>query len=116
MHSSVHNSGAVAALGARTDLARRFSFADAAIAVFQTPPARSVASPLEFALGLDRGAPRIFATDTIYTVSSMTFMPAPHPTDLSTLRGAKPMVYRATSDPVFSSDGSAARGAGRGQP
>jgi feruloyl esterase len=80
--------------------------------IFQTPPEKSLRSGLEFALGfsMDRDAPKIYATDSTYTQASMTFMTPPHPTDLSVLRdrGAKIIVYHGTSDPVFSSDDTAA--------
>ena len=80
--------------------------------IFQTPPVQRLSSGLEFALGfsMDRDAPKIYATDATYTEASMTFMTPPHETDLSALRnrGAKMIVYHGTSDPVFSSDDTAA--------
>lgn len=80
--------------------------------LFSTPPADpgvvtgTVPSLMSYvqAFNFDTDAPKIFATNATFTESPMTFMTAPNPTDLSTLRnrGAKMMVYHGVSDPVFS--------------
>lgn len=80
--------------------------------LFSTPPASpqvvdgSMASLMKFTLGysFETDAPKIFATTPVFTESAMTFMTAPNPTGLSTLRdrGAKMMVFHGVSDPVFS--------------
>lgn len=80
--------------------------------IFQVPPVEDVALDtdpalqLAFALNfnMDTDAPKIFATDAIYTENSMSFMTPPNPTDLSTLRdrGAKLLVVQGACDPVFS--------------
>lgn len=80
--------------------------------IFSTPPASpqvvdgSLASLMKFTLGFsfETDAPKIFATTPVFTESAMTFMTAPNPADLSTLRnrGAKMMVFHGVSDPVFS--------------
>ncbi|CAN7352086.1 tannase/feruloyl esterase family alpha/beta hydrolase [Pseudoduganella sp. LjRoot289] len=53
---------------------------------------------------------QVAATDATYTESAMSFMLPPHPADYSTIknRGAKMMLYHGTSDPIFSSDDTAA--------
>jgi feruloyl esterase len=80
--------------------------------IFSTPPMANRPQGLPFALGfdMDRDAPSIEATSGIYRESSMSFMPPPNAADLSALRdrGAKLIVYHGTSDPVFSSDDTAA--------
>ena len=55
---------------------------------------------------MDNDAPKIAATNALYTESSLAFMTPPNPTDLSRLknRGAKMMVYHGTADGVFSPD------------
>jgi hypothetical protein len=62
-----------------------------------------------FALTSDVGSllDKVMATNTTYTEPALSFMPPPHPTDLSTLknRGAKMLIYHGTSDPIFSSQG-----------
>jgi feruloyl esterase len=76
--------------------------------IFMTPPAPPSAAddPLRFALDfdLDLDAPRIFATDGVYTESAMTFMTPPNPTDLSALRarGGKLLVVHGNADAAFS--------------
>ncbi|MDM0115041.1 tannase/feruloyl esterase family alpha/beta hydrolase [Variovorax sp. J22R133] len=80
--------------------------------VFSSPPLADRPGGLAYALGfdLDKDAPRIFATSGVYSESAMSFMTPPNPTRLEALRdrGAKMMVYHGTSDPVFSSDDTAA--------
>jgi len=83
--------------------------------IFSTPPFdfnEFVAqSGLQFALNfdMDTDAPKIFATEGIYSEAAMSFMTPPNPADLSTLRdrGAKMMVFHGTSDGIFSSDDTA---------
>ena len=78
--------------------------------IFQVPPAPTsiLADTKAFALGfsMDNDAPKIAATNALYTESSLAFMTPPNPTDLSKLknRGAKMMVYHGTADGVFSPD------------
>ena len=82
--------------------------------LFQVPPAPAsmLANTKAFSLGfsMDTDAPKIAATNALYTESSLSFMTPPNPTDLSALRnrGAKMMVYHGTSDGVFSPDDTAA--------
>lgn len=82
--------------------------------VFSTPPASpgivtgSGASLMDYALAFnfDVDASRIFATDSTYAESSMSFMTLPNVADMSTLRnrGGKIMVVHGAADPVFSLD------------
>ncbi|WP_295852355.1 tannase/feruloyl esterase family alpha/beta hydrolase [uncultured Xylophilus sp.] len=78
--------------------------------IFQVPPAPTsiLADTKAFALGfsMDTDAPKIAATNALYTESSLQFMTPPNPGDLTTLRnrGAKMMVYHGVSDGVFSPD------------
>ena len=82
--------------------------------IFQTPPADPVAlrDTRAFALGfnVDRDAGKIFATAAPYNEASMSFMTPPQATDMSALRrsGGKLLVFHGTSDPIFSSDDTAA--------
>lgn len=82
--------------------------------VFQSPPAspEMLKDTRAFALGFDvnRDAAKIFATSGPYSESSMSFMTPPRPTQLDALKrsGGKLLVYHGTSDPVFSSDDTAA--------
>ncbi|WP_077002126.1 tannase/feruloyl esterase family alpha/beta hydrolase [Variovorax sp. KK3] len=80
--------------------------------IFSTPPLADRPGGLPFALGfdMDRDAPRITATDGPFRESAMDFMAPPAADRLDTLRarGAKMIVYHGTSDPVFSSDDTAA--------
>lgn len=59
---------------------------------------------------LDTEYPKIFATSGIYTEASMSFMTAPNPTKLDTLRdrGAKMIVVHGMADGIFSPDDTAA--------
>ncbi len=81
--------------------------------IFQTPPgATSILNDQKgFALGfhLDTDAPRIGASNAIYTESSLTFMTPPNPSDLRTLknRGGKLIVYHGMADGTFSPDDTA---------
>jgi len=80
--------------------------------IFSTPPLNARPPGLPFVLGfsMDTDAPRIEATDGIFTESAMAFMTPPGTGELATLRdrGGKLMVYHGTSDPVFSADDTAA--------
>ncbi|MGF6786160.1 hypothetical protein OKW27_000473 [Paraburkholderia sp. 35.1] len=86
----------------------------AAAFVFTSPPqsASLLSSISAYALNfnMDSDAPKIFATSGVYSESSWSFMTPPNETDLSGLRsrGAKLIVYHGTSDPVFSSNDTAA--------
>lgn len=82
--------------------------------VFSSPPysdlsmASDTSKSAAFALGfnLDAEAPKLFATQGIYTESSMSFMTMPTPTRLDALRdkGGKLMVIHGAADPIFSVD------------
>ncbi|MET0543511.1 MAG: tannase/feruloyl esterase family alpha/beta hydrolase [Variovorax sp.] len=80
--------------------------------IFTVPPLDDRAAGLAFALGfdMDRDAPLIDASNGTYRESAMSFMSPPDAANLATLRdrGAKMIVYHGTSDPVFSSDDTAA--------
>lgn len=80
--------------------------------IFTSPPLASRPGGLDFALGfdMDRDAPLIDATDGVYRESAMAFMTPPDASNLAALRdrGGKLIVYHGTSDPVFSSDDTAA--------
>ncbi|RZL90969.1 MAG: tannase/feruloyl esterase family alpha/beta hydrolase [Variovorax sp.] len=80
--------------------------------IFSSPPLADRPGGLAFALGfdMDRDAPLIDATDPVYRESAMSFMAPPEASGLAALRnrGAKMIVYHGTSDPVFSSDDTAA--------
>ena len=80
--------------------------------IFSTPPLAERPGGLAFALGfdMDRDAPLIEATSGVYRDSAMAFMAPPDGANLGALRerGAKMVVYHGTSDPVFSSDDTAA--------
>ena len=76
--------------------------------IFSTPPtplARD-ADTLDFALNLDidEAVAAIFATDDVYTESSMEFMTPPNPSNLNSLRdnGGKLLVVHGASDSIFS--------------
>ncbi|HET6600148.1 MAG TPA: tannase/feruloyl esterase family alpha/beta hydrolase [Burkholderiaceae bacterium] len=81
--------------------------------IWQVPPENPVGfNGATFALtgNLDSMLTKVNATNATYTESALSFMTPPHPSDLSVLknRGAKMMTYHGTSDPIFSSDDSAA--------
>jgi pimeloyl-ACP methyl ester carboxylesterase len=84
----------------------------ATASIFTTPPydidTFMEQGGYQFAMNFDMDidAPRIYATDDIYTESPMSFMTPPNPSDLSTLRdgGSKLMVYHGMADGVFSPD------------
>ncbi|RYY53316.1 MAG: tannase/feruloyl esterase family alpha/beta hydrolase, partial [Comamonadaceae bacterium] len=80
--------------------------------IFATPPMADRPQGLPFALAfdMDRDAPSIAATGGAFTESSMSFMTPPDAANLSALkrRGGRMIVYHGTSDPVFSSDDTAA--------
>ena len=80
--------------------------------IFSTPPLADRPQGLPFALGfdMDRDAPRIAATDGVFRESALSFMTPPAAADLGALRdrGGRMIVYHGTSDPVFSSDDTAA--------
>jgi len=77
--------------------------------IFMTPP-KAVSGAghglIDYLLGynFDTDAPGIYATNDIYTQSSMEFMTPPNPTDLSAFsaKGGKIIVHHGNSDPVFS--------------
>ena len=78
--------------------------------IWQVPPADPATfDGASFALTSDVGSllDKVMATNAAYTEPALSFMPPPHPTDLSTLknRGAKMLIYHGTSDPIFSSQG-----------
>ena len=81
--------------------------------IFSTPPAPTtmLANTKAYALAynLDSEFPKISATNSTYTESSLSFMTPPNPSALSTLkkRGAKLMLYHGLSDRVFSPDDTA---------
>ena len=79
--------------------------------VFTTPPSRIGGTPAALVdylarFDFDRDAPRIFATDTVFTQSPMDVMTPPdaaNPTLAAfAKRGGKMIVYHGSSDPVFS--------------
>ena len=82
--------------------------------IFSTPPssdlakARDPSRTLAFALNFDieSEAPKIFATNSTYTESGMSFMTPPKASQLDALRlrGGKLIVVHGTSDPIFSID------------
>jgi feruloyl esterase len=77
--------------------------------IFSVPPVpTALASTLDYALAFDIevDAPKIFATNAIYTESAMAFMTPPDPLNLDTLRarGAKMIVVHGAADGVFSVD------------
>jgi len=80
--------------------------------IFTTPPLDARPGGLPFALGfdMDRDAPSIDAASGIFRESAMSFMAPPDAANLARLRdrGGRMMVYHGTSDPVFSSDDTAA--------
>jgi feruloyl esterase len=80
--------------------------------IFATPPLDTRPGGLPFALGfsMDADAPRIDAREGTFSESSMSFLTPPGNGDMATLRerGGKLIVYHGTSDPVFSSDDTAA--------
>ncbi len=80
--------------------------------IFATPPMADRPQGLPFALAfdMDRDAPSIAATSGAFTESSLSFMTPPDAANLSALqrRGGRMIVYHGTSDPVFSSDDTAA--------
>jgi feruloyl esterase len=77
--------------------------------IWQVPPESPTGfSGTTFAAtsNIDTLLAKIQATSTTYPENALSFMTAPNPTQLGTLknRGAKMMVYHGTSDPIFSSD------------
>ncbi len=77
--------------------------------IFATPPKPVAGNPPALIKSLldynfDTDAPKIFATNALFTESAMQFMTPPNATDLSGFksRGGKLMVYHGNSDPVFS--------------
>jgi feruloyl esterase len=75
--------------------------------IFTVPPETNTttfsgrAYAMDFDVNVD--APKIYATNSLYTEAAMSFM-TPPPSDLSVLknRGAKMMIYHGVSDPTFS--------------
>jgi feruloyl esterase len=81
--------------------------------IFQVPPADPATfNGANFALtsSVDTLLAKVNATNATYAEAALSFMPPPHPEDLSLLkrRGARLLMYHGTSDPIFSSDGSTA--------
>jgi feruloyl esterase len=81
--------------------------------IFSVPPVTTaLANTLDYALSfnVDTDAPKIFATDSTYTESAISFMTPPDETNLDALRkrGAKMLVIHGTSDAVFSVDDTSA--------
>ncbi|TYQ20268.1 UNVERIFIED_ORG: feruloyl esterase [Zoogloea ramigera] len=81
--------------------------------VFQAPPENGATfDGAAFVRDGDLAAmlAKVGATSGLFTESALSFMVPPNATDLSQLknRGAKMMVYHGTSDPIFSSNDSAA--------
>lgn len=81
--------------------------------IFQVPPENPATfNGPAFALtgNVDTMLARVNATDATYTESAMSFMTPPKANDLSAMRsrGGKMLVYHGTSDPIFSSDDTAA--------
>ncbi|WP_200931122.1 tannase/feruloyl esterase family alpha/beta hydrolase [Duganella sp. Leaf61] len=81
--------------------------------VFQAPPENGATfDGAAFVRDGDLAAmlTKVGATSGLFTESALSFMVPPNATDLSQLknRGAKMMVYHGTSDPIFSSNDSAA--------
>lgn len=75
--------------------------------VFQVPPVSPAGfNPLNFSLttDLDQLHANVFATNSVYAESSMSFMTPPNPTRMQGLRdrGGKIMVYHGVSDSIFS--------------
>jgi hypothetical protein len=80
--------------------------------LFQTPPVNPTTFiPPLYALtsNVEQLAAATYATDSVYTESSESFMVPPHLTRLDGLRrnGGRMLVYHGTSDPIFSSDDTA---------
>jgi len=86
--------------------------------IFSTPPSADLAKATDtsraaaFALNFDfeREAPKIFATNSVFTESALSFMSPPNATQLHALRdrGGKILVVHGASDPIFSIDDTAA--------
>lgn len=77
--------------------------------IFQVPPDASIVNnsrAFAFNYNFDLDFPKLFATSTLYTENSWSFMTPPNPTKLDTLRdrGAKMIVVQGVSDGVFSID------------
>lgn len=81
--------------------------------IFMVPPVNTALSnTLTYALNfnVDTDAPKIFATDSVYTESAMSLMTPPNPANLDTMRyrGAKMLVVHGSADGVFSVNDTAA--------
>ena len=77
--------------------------------IFKVPPENPTGfNGPQFALtaNIDALYQQLFATDALYTESSMSFMTPPNPTDMGALRsrGGKIIAYHGVSDPIFSVD------------
>ncbi|MBL8346138.1 MAG: tannase/feruloyl esterase family alpha/beta hydrolase [Rubrivivax sp.] len=75
--------------------------------IFKVPPsALALTNGPQFSLTLDIDAAlaELYAANSLYSESAMSFMTPPDATDLNDLRrrGAKVMVYHGVSDPIFS--------------
>ncbi len=77
--------------------------------IFKTPPENPATfNPPAFTFSADINllAQQIFATNSTYTESGMSFMTPPHPTDLNGVRrrDGRILVYHGISDPIFSAN------------
>jgi hypothetical protein len=77
--------------------------------IFQVPPDPTITADTRnfaFNYNFDLDFPKLFATNSVYTESSISFMTPPNPTKLNTLRdrGGKMVVVQGVSDGVFSID------------
>jgi hypothetical protein len=81
--------------------------------IWQVPPEDPATfNGANFALtgNVDTMLAKVQATNATYTESALSFMTPPKPSELSTVknRGGKIIAYHGTSDPIFSSDDTAA--------
>jgi Tannase and feruloyl esterase len=81
--------------------------------IWEVPPEDPASfNGANFALtgNVDTMLAKVQATNATYTESALSFMTPPRPFDLSTVknRGGKIIAYHGTSDPIFSSDDTAA--------
>ena len=79
--------------------------------IFSTPPVRTPGTPAALQdflarYDFDRDAPKIYATDAVFTESAMALMSPPDAADprlaAFAKRGGKLLIYHGASDPVFS--------------
>jgi hypothetical protein len=81
--------------------------------IWQVPPEDPATfNPRNFALtgNVDTMLAKVGATSSVYTESALSFMLPPNPAELRRVRdrGGKILAYHGTSDPIFSSDDTAA--------